>query len=145
HIDTFNPAIASQRQRFVKAVREKLPQVNADDLDAELLKLADLTLTASTPADGPAELDMSCIIRPEQFYTAEVTGLTVPVVVPEGGEPVARWMMHLRGADGRRERRELGKCLELSAGQMLWVHPNPGEPSMNSPPAWSAAARKAWL
>lgn len=41
HIDAFDPASAAARSRFAKALREKVPALNADDIDAELLRLAD--------------------------------------------------------------------------------------------------------
>jgi hypothetical protein len=51
HKDIIDPASATQRQRFIKGVRARLPalkEMQADDLNAELLKLADTTLA---PAD----------------------------------------------------------------------------------------------
>jgi hypothetical protein len=146
HMDTIDAASAYQRKRFTKAVCEKCPAVKKDDLDAELLRLADTIPSAqNTLAAGSAELDVSRIIRPEQFYTQDVAGLAVPVVIGTGGQPTARWMTCLRWRDGRRECRQLDKCLELPDGSSLWVHPIPGEPSMTSAPAWSSISRRAWL
>ena len=124
---------------------QKIPAVQPDDLDAELLRLADTTSTVNAPAVGPVEIDVSRIVRPEQFFAPEVAGLLVPVVTSLGGDPVSRLMVYLQWSDGKRECRQLDKCLELVDGSRLWVHPIPGEPSMTSTPAWSASARQDWL
>jgi hypothetical protein len=145
HMDTLDPASANRRRGFTKALCAKVPALQADDIDAQLLRLADTTSTANPTVAGPAELDLSRIIRPEQFYTPDVAGLTVPVVSDMGGKPAARWMTYLRWSDGRHECRPLDRCLELPDGARLWVHPIPGEPSMTSPSAWSAGARRDWL
>jgi hypothetical protein len=145
HSDTMNPATAAHRERYIKALRTKLPEVSDEDLDAELLRLADAIPTATPPAGEPAELDLKNVVRPEVFFTPEVAGLTVKVTVNAGGELVARWMTYLRWVDGRRERRDLGPYIDLPDGSRLWVHPIPGDPAMHSPSAWSESARLAWL
>ncbi len=145
HIDTLDPANAAHRDKFVKAVRKQLPQADAKAIDAELLHWADKPIVGAAPSGGPEELDIRTIIRPEQFFTPEVSGLAIPVVTSAAGEPVARWTQYLRWADGRREKRELSKRLDLTGGATLWVHPIPGEPSVSTLSSWSAASRRAWL
>jgi hypothetical protein len=54
-MDTLNPASASQREKFIKAVVAKLPQADSEVLDAELMKLAETTSTDDGPAGGPVE------------------------------------------------------------------------------------------
>jgi hypothetical protein len=144
-IDSLDPANATQRQRFIKALKAKLPQADPGEIDAELLRLADSTSTDSTPPGASPEIDVSCVLRPEQFYTPDVAGLAVPVPFIRDGQPAARWMLYLRWADGRRECRELTSCINLPSESRLWIYPTPGEPSMNSPPGWSAGARQQWL
>ena len=53
--------------------------------------------------DADEEVDVSRIIRPEQFYTDEVAGLGVPVVTAGKAGPESHYLWHLRWADGRRE------------------------------------------
>lgn len=125
-IDTLDPASATHRQRFIKALKAKLPQANPGEIEAELLRLADSTATDSTPPGGLPELDVTCVVRPEQFYTPDMAGLAVPVPFIEDGQPAARWMLYLRWADGRRECRELTTCIDLPSGSRLWVHPTRG-------------------
>jgi hypothetical protein len=150
HLDTINLASAKQRQRFVSDVIAKVPalQERCAELEQELLNLSAQPTDEARPdqaAGDLRELDISRIVRPEQFFTSEVSGLAVPVGVSEGGKPIGKWMLHLRWADGRRERRELPPCIDLPGGGRLWLHPIPGAPSITAAPAWSAAARRAWL
>jgi hypothetical protein len=145
HIDTLDPANAAHRHKFIMAVLKQLPQADGKAIDAELLQLADKPFSGSTPAGGPDELDIKTIIRPEQFFTPEVSGLAVPVVTSAGGEPVARLTQYLRWADGSREKRELSKRLDLAGGATLWVHPTPGVPSVSTFAGWSGTSRRAWL
>src|SRR5262245_43394448 len=46
HIDTVDPASATQRQRFAKALVAKLPQADPDAVEAELIGMADQALPA---------------------------------------------------------------------------------------------------
>src|SRR5262249_1245580 len=94
---------------------------------------------------GTEEVDVSRIVRPEQFYTADLSGLAVPRVQLHDGRPTARWYLYLRWADGRREHRELTKYIDLADGQRLWVQPIPGEPPMKTAQGWSEGSRRAWL
>lgn len=146
YIDTLDPGSAAARKRFAAALTEKVPAAAAADLDTELLRIADkLARPESAPAGDSAELDISRVVRPELFITADVSGLVVPVARLYDGKPAARWHLYLRWADGRRECRELCGCLDLRAGEQLWLYPMPGEPPMNMAPRWSRPARRAWL
>lgn len=146
HADTGDPASAAYRRRFARALAERVPAVDPEMIDSELLRLAGTPAppTTTDPAT-PAELDISYILRPEYHATEELVGVTVPVVVNAGGKPAPRWMHYIRWADGRRECRELTDCLDLSDGWRLWVHPVSGEPAMHGVAAWSATSRRAWL
>lgn len=147
HSDIINPAIAATRRRFAAALAKKVPSLELADIDAELLRIADATARPAdpAPAGGPAELDISRVVRPDLFITHDVCGLAVPVVEIRGGKPAARWYQYVRWADGRRECRELTSYLDLPGGAKLWVHPMPGEPSMTTAGGWSRSARRAWL
>src|SRR5262249_3593403 len=89
YMPVLDRANAEHRKRFVKALAEKLPQVDRKAIDGELLRIADsITEPAKPTADsGPVELDVSRIVRPELFITPEVSGLTVPVVQLVDGKP----------------------------------------------------------
>jgi primase-polymerase (primpol)-like protein len=143
HIDTFDPANANQRQRFLKALVEKLPQVNPKAIETQLLAIADKPRHDLDRDSG--EVELSRIVRPEQFFTTEVSGLTVAAVHLRGGKPSARWNMYLTWADGRREIRELAGSIDLPDGKQLWVHPVPGNPTVTTVPGWSSLSRKNWL
>ncbi len=144
HVDTIDPASAPQRKRFLKALAEKLPDLDSNEIDQKLLTLATST-SAPAPVGSPAELDISRIVRPELFLTEDVAGITVPVVIDAGGKPVARWQQYLRWSDGRRECRPLPAAIDLADNSRLWIHPTPGEPSMTATSGWSGASRRAWL
>jgi hypothetical protein len=146
YIDTIDPANATHRQRFIKALAEKLSQARPEVIEAELLRIADAASKQNEPAAAAAvELDVSRIVRPESFISKDVTGLTVPVVKLVGSRPTAQWALYLRWADGRRECQELTPCIDLPDSGRLWVHPLPAEPSMSTAAGWSAEARRAWL
>jgi hypothetical protein len=150
HIDnTLDPANPKRRERLVQALIEKHPALDRADVEAQLLNIASQRLAqtqaVSAPVANPVELDISRIIRPEQFITVDVCGVTVPVVIDMGDKPMARWMMYLRWADGRRECRGLVASINVANGARLWIHPTPGDPSMTMLPAWSAVSRRAWL
>ncbi len=90
-------------------------------------------------------MDIRRIVRPELFHTADVSGITVPVVLDAGGAIVGRWRSYLRWRDGRREVIDRPERIPLSDGSALHVHPDPGEPPGSHPPGWSAPSRRAWL
>ena len=58
HMDTLDPATESHRKRFIKVLCDKLPQADAQELDAELMGIADAMNTQpASPATGnPNEL-----------------------------------------------------------------------------------------
>jgi hypothetical protein len=149
HLDQLNIASAKQRRSFVDDLVKKVPAVEERRADVEK-QLLDLAATATSngepdPVAGQLqELDISRIVRPEQFFTADVSGLAVPVMVSEGGKPVGKWLLYLRWTDGRREQRDVTSYIDIPGGAKLWIHPTPGAPSLTTP-AWSAGARRAWL
>jgi hypothetical protein len=144
HADVFDVDKAAQRKRFGERLKEQVPQADLAAVEAELLRIADEPDPQSARGDA-GELDVSSIVRPEQFYTPEVTGLSVPVVTSSGGQPSPGWLAYLHWADGRRESVVLPESIDLPDGRRLWVHPTPGEPPMSSPSPWSSSARRAWL
>ena len=150
HLDSkVEPTKAQHRKRFIKELAAKLPNLDAADADSQLLGIAETIMVEArksrAPAGDPEELDVSHIVRPEQFHAPEVSGLAVPVVIGEGGKPAARWRLYLRWTDGRRDVQELTNWLDLPGGGKLWIHPVPGEPAVMAAPGWSAAARPAWV
>ncbi len=145
HLDDFNLASASARKKFSKALCERLPAADPAAIEAELLRLAAAPPTSTMTTAGPDELDLTRIVRPEQFHVPEVSGLAVPVVFVEGGKPAARWRLYLRWADGKRDARELTGWLDLPGGGKLWIHPSPGEPSVTAASGWSREGRRAWV
>jgi hypothetical protein len=147
HMDVLDPANAAQRQRFVKGLSAKLPQADGQEVEAHLLRIAGALSTpaTATQADGPVELDIARIVRPEQVITREVTALTIPVVIAAGGRPAPQWKLYCRWAGGGREVRDLTGSIDLPGKSKLWIHPIPAEPSLSVVSGWSAASRKAWL
>src|SRR5262245_35652540 len=146
-MDTVDLANASQRQRFIIALVAKLPSLDKQAIELELLRIADASKAPVQPAAGDTswELDVDRIVRPEMFITPEVSGIAVPVAIMLGEKAAGRWMVYLRWIDGRRECRELCPTIDLREGDKLFVHPIPGEPSLTAKPSWSSAARQSWL
>lgn len=145
HADAVNVSRAADRKRFARAVADKAG-VEADDVHAQLLGIID-EVNERKPQDAAAALDVSRIVRPELFHTAEVSGVLVPTVTSVGGKPRGRWelLLHWHG-DRRRERRELLEAsIELSPGRRLWFHPMPGEPEPTMRGGWSRDSRDTWL
>jgi hypothetical protein len=155
HIDILDLARASSRERFANDVVQRQPGAKVEDIEDDLLQIAGMVEDENNPAvanesdPAPAtelvELDISRIIRPEQFVTPDVTGLVVPIVIERDGKPVARWMAYRQWMDGHRECVGLTDSIDLPTGQKLWVHPQPGEPSITTTCGWSLASRQAWL
>jgi len=141
HADIIDPADAKQRAQFANAVQTKLPVVQAEDIDRSLL----LLISTNQPEPGPCrELDLSQIVRPEQFFTKQVSGFAIPVILDFGGGPVPRWLLHLRWDDGHRDVIQLDKNVCMPDGYQLWLHPIPGPPSLPVLTQWSIQSRQAW-
>ncbi len=146
HLDTLNVSSAPARAKFLDALATKFGGIDRDALDNNLMVLA-----ATDPNEGQAqaaelqEVDVRCVVRSELFHTANVSGITVPVVLDAGGKLVPRWRTYLRWADGRREVVEVPDRLQLPDSTVLHVAPDPGEPDSANPPAWSAGSRRGWL
>ncbi len=155
HIDNaLDPANAKHRTRFLKTLAEKISGLDKSGVEAKLLEIAEQNMVRAAAATSheshsattdTIELDISCIVRPEQCFTPKLSALAVPVAQLCNGQPAARWVMYRRWADGRRECVELTNCIDLADGRRLWVHPVPGEPAMNTAPGWSTPSRHAWL
>ena len=129
---------------------DNVPRLDVADAESQLMQLADeisrskLGQPEASPPACPIELDVSQIVRPEQFFTQEVTCLVVPIAINAGGKPAARWMMNLRWVDGRRECLDMTTSIRLDDGRSLWIHPEPTEPSVTSPSGWAPKSRRAW-
>ncbi|MCX5660407.1 MAG: hypothetical protein NTW19_11890 [Planctomycetota bacterium] len=144
HIDSIDLAKAKERDRFIACLKKRVPALDADEIHAKLLAIADRPVVAM-PAVAPDEVDLRRIVRPELFITPWVTGLTVATPVMVGGKPAGKWAVYLRWPDGRRERVDLSGSINLDGGETLWLNPVPAAPNINASPGWSAAARAAWL
>jgi hypothetical protein len=146
YADKLDIGRASARERFAKAVIGKCDGVNKSDLEAELLKVAkESAPTMAEPTGCLPEVDVSAMVRPELFHTAQVSGMLIPSVTVSGGQPIARWWLYLRWQNGRRERRELAPALELPEGRQLWFRSQPAAPVLTDRPAWTNQARNDWL
>jgi hypothetical protein len=147
-IDKIDPTRARSRERFARAVCDKCPSLDREELDRQLLGLADRATKRPDAVAGEldSELEQSRIVRPELFHTADVSGVTIPTVHVADGRLSGRWDIFLRWhADGRRKRIQLTDSILLPGGRRIWLHPVPSqvEPTMKS--GWSAKAREAWL
>jgi len=148
YADKFDIARASVRKRFAEELLAKCPALKRDEVDRELLSIADRVSTTPepTPTEPAGELDTSHIVRPELFHTPDVSGVAIPVARLVGGKPSGRWELFLRWhGDGKREQRELQSAIELPSGAMLLLHPLPSEPLPTIQPGWTARGRQAWL
>ena len=146
HADVIDPARASGRVKFVKGLKKIVTVLDEEDISAQLLRLS------VKPPDEPPpvlaldrELDARRMVRPEQFYTPEVSGITVPVILDGAEGPEGLWLVHLRWADDKRSCLALPESLALSDDARLWIHPIPGPPARNVTPMWSKKSRSAWL
>ena len=148
-VDKLDLAKPRQRADFIKRVCAGRDFIDRGALESDLLAVANMMTgrKRSPPAyvGASVEIDVSQIVRPERFITADVCGLAVPTRAIIDGRPAGRWQMYLRWADGRREYRPMGGAIDLPNDKRLWVHPQPAEPSATAQPGWSLAARKAWL
>lgn len=149
--ETFDTTIPKARAAFATAVCNGRPGIDVAEVEQELLKLAADLASKPDKAEAPAdlaalpEIDTSRIIRPERFITPEVSGLAIPSMVPMGDKVAGRWLLHLRWADGKRERRAFCPAIDLPDNGRLWIHPEPSEPGPSTKAGWSADARRKWL
>ena len=147
-VESVNLTKPKARAGFIDTVCNGRPGVERKEVEAKLLQLAaDLVAKPETPADtvGLPELDAAAIVRPERFITPEVSGLAVPSMTTMGDKVQGRWLLYLRWPDGKRERRPMAPAIELPDGRRLFIHPEPSEPTPNTKPGWSVAARKRWM
>lgn len=146
HADNIDPRSAQSRNRFRNDLLNLVPATNEEDIDAELLRLVDRTEDKAESDQQVKEFDCSAIIRPEQFITSNVNGLTVSVLQRAGlGKPIPSWLTYLKHKDGRREVVELDDFIEISDGSKLWVNPKPSTPQIQNNSSWSSASRQLWL
>ncbi len=150
HLDAMEPSNAKQRKQFIKDLKDKLPELDVADTEKQLFEIAELATaeppcSASSNAGNVVELDVSSIIRPEMFYHPDLSGLTLPIILSAGGNPIGKYMTYLRWSDGRRERKELPNDIEVQDGKRLFIRPKPAEPDTSTPPSWSMASRQSWL
>jgi hypothetical protein len=143
HADLLDPASAAGRTKFVKALGAKVPALDGEVVERELLRLADDA--GAGEDDQTPELDLRGIVRPELFFHPAASGISVPVVVRADGRTAGRYVTYIQWADGRRERRELADSLDLPGGGRLWFHPSPAEPPVSAVAGWSAEGRRRWL
>ena len=149
-VETFNLTKPKVLADFIKRLCDGRPGIDAKAVEKKLLDLAaDLAnkLNAPPAADAGSlpELDTSMIVRPERFIVSQVSGLAVPTMTVMGDKPVGRWLLYLRWADGKRERRPMTAAIALPDQRRLWIHPEPAAPTARALPGWSAAARANWL
>lgn len=147
HADEIRIRKESERSRFIKAVCSKVPALDAQTVESRLLEVVNRQngSNGQTPSSELAEVDLSCIVRPERFIRPEVSGLTVATVGMAQDKPVGQWAMYLRWAEGKRERVALREFIEIPGGPKLWIQPQLTAPSNASVPPWSARSREAWL
>ena len=144
-VDTVNLASAKQRDRFIASVLQAQRGIDRGELEQRLLGIHEDLQSERAPSDGLA-IEPTRIVRPELFYTADVSGLTVPVIRHIDGELAGRWALCLCWhSDGRREHRELSPVIQLPGGEQLCIHPIPGNPPVSMTSAWSMQAQREWL
>lgn len=147
-VESVNLTKPKARSAFADAVCTDRPGIDRQALESELLRLAADVTAKPEAAPDPSmlpELDAAAIVRPERFITPEVSGLAVPSMTTVSDKPVGRWLLYLRWADGKRERRPMVPALDLPDGRRLFIHPEPSEPTPNTKPGWNAVARKRWM
>lgn len=149
-VESVNLTKHKARADFAAKVCKGLAGIDRKVLDAELLRIAG-ELASKSNGDAPAdvgnlpEIDTSRIVRPERFITHDVAGLAIPMISEMAGRPVGRWLLYLRWADGRRERRAMPMSIDLPTRLRLWIHPQPSDPTANMLPGWTSGARREWL
>jgi hypothetical protein len=151
-VENLNLMKPKARAKFIATVCDGRPGIDANMLDAELLKIAANLASRPKGKGGElmdsatlSELDTSRIVRPERFIVSEVSGLAVPSTIKQGEGISGRWRLYLRWNDGRREQRSLGSKIDLPGADPLWIYPEPCEPIINVKPGWSQEARMRWL
>jgi hypothetical protein len=149
-VDSFDLTKPKARTEFAKTVCDRRPGIDPDAVGAQLLRLAADAAKRGTGNATPdvaalPEIDTSAIVRPERFIVPEVSGLTVPTMTVIGDKPEGRWLLYLRWADGRRERRPLATAIEVPKRRKLWIHPEPAAPTATMQCGWSLPARRTWL
>lgn len=140
-------ANAKQREGLIKRFNKQYSAIETGPLREQLLELANehTSRTSDNDTQPSEELNMSHIVRPVRFIVPEVSGLLVATSTLRNGRPTGRWILYLHWADGEREVMELADSIFLPNKVKLWFFPVPAEPNIRTMPAWTEAARKAWL
>jgi len=141
------------RNSFADTLCHDRPGIDKKTIEAELLKIAaEVARAAPQQVESPTqeqlmsgEIDVSKIVRPELFFTVNVSGLAIPTFVRVDGQLQGRWTLYVQWADGRREAEPLAGELPLPDGAKLWFHPLPCSPADVVAPAWSQEFRRSWL
>ena len=145
-MDSLDLSKSRDRGQFAATVCKGRSGINREAVEATLLKEA--AKKAERHTERPLvdeEVDVSRIIRPELFFTPEVSGVAVPIVVNIGGKPVGRYNWYVKWQDGTRKSRAIDSNLPLPGADQLWVNPLPNAPSISTRPGWSKKGRKLWL
>jgi hypothetical protein len=141
HSDKLDPARASARRRFAWTMAEKVPGLDAADVEAELLRISSEVGNEKPRADAGDIL----LARPELGCRPEVSWIAIPTMTMGESGPMGRWVVYLRWADGRREKRPLESGIDLADGRRLWLHPQPAPPVLGQTAGWSTEGRADWL
>lgn len=143
--DRLDLSRAEARDKAAAAVA-KLSGAEREAIGAELLRLVEQLHTEQAKPTGGAtpEIDVDAIARPELMHLAALSAITVPTLALDHGAPAGKWITYIRHADGRRERRPIPSAIDAGS-ERIFIHPQPAEPPITARPAWSSAARAAWL
>ncbi len=149
HTDELRPANHRDRLRFAQAISDAVPDADLRDIDYQLQQLSSEPPCLDSPyvqgCEDAQEIDDLEVHRPEQFFTPEAWGVTVPVSKIRSGVLEHENVIYLQHANGKREVQSLNPRLELSDGNHLFFSPIPPKPSEIMPFNWSAKSRSAWL
>jgi len=141
--DKLDVARASARARFAKALMAVVPELDAADVEAELLRIsAEANGARQPPAPDAGDI---LLARPELGHRPEVSWFAIPTVGMSESGPVGRWLLYLRWADGRRAKHALESCFDLPDGRRVWLCPQPAPPALGQLAGWSAEGRAEWL
>ncbi|HSW45112.1 MAG TPA: hypothetical protein VLM89_06035 [Phycisphaerae bacterium] len=142
HVDRVDVVQASARRRFSKALAVKVPNLDAAEIDAELLRICTEADGRKPTSDAESEI---LFARPELGHRPELSWCAIPAVCMSESGPVGRWWLYVRWADGRRERLALEQAVNLPNDRRLWLRPQPAPPVLDQPPGWTLDERASWL
>jgi hypothetical protein len=143
-----------QRDKFLDRLCRSRPGIDRKTVENLLMQIAEKSRKF---LDSPAaqnqtieqilegEIDTSFIVRPERFSTAEVSGMTFPIMRRFAGKLQGQWVLYLQWSDGKRQAIPLKKELTLPDDKKIWFHPIPTDLTDAAAPAWSTDSRERWL